>query len=127
MPKGDHDVGTGLVGAPACGDVMKLQIRVDEHGVISDVKFKTFGCGSAIASSSYMTERVKGMTLDQAGQVKNTEIAKELCLPPVKLHCSLLAEDAIKSAIKDYQTKREKRLAMAAAQPAASEPMMATA
>ncbi|EAL22833.1 hypothetical protein CNBB0540 [Cryptococcus deneoformans B-3501A] len=111
LPKGDFDVGTGLVGAPACGDVMKLQIRVGEDGVISEVKFKTFGCGSAIASSSYMTERVKGMTLDQAGAVKNTEIAKELCLPPVKLHCSLLAEDAIKSAIKDYQTKRAQRLA----------------
>ncbi|GFZ45883.1 Iron sulfur cluster scaffold protein 1 [Saitozyma sp. JCM 24511] len=120
MPKGDIDVGTGLVGAPACGDVMKLQIRVDEHGVISDVKFKTFGCGSAIASSSYMTERVKGMTLEQAGQVKNTEIAKELCLPPVKLHCSLLAEDAIKSAIKDYQVKREKRLSMASVSTAVS-------
>ncbi|WVQ78438.1 iron sulfur cluster assembly protein 1, mitochondrial [Cryptococcus sp. DSM 104549] len=115
MPKGDFDVGTGLVGAPACGDVMKLQIRVGEDGVISDVKFKTFGCGSAIASSSYMTERVKGMTLEQAGLVKNTEIAKELSLPPVKLHCSLLAEDAIKSAIKDYQSKRAKRLAAAGA------------
>ncbi|RSH93817.1 iron-binding protein [Saitozyma podzolica] len=129
MPKGDIDVGTGLVGAPACGDVMKLQIRVDEHGVISDVKFKTFGCGSAIASSSYMTERVKGMTLEQAGQVKNTEIAKELCLPPVKLHCSLLAEDAIKSAIKDYQVKREKRLSMASAAGSSMEtaPMAAPA
>ncbi|WVQ76566.1 FeS cluster assembly scaffold IscU [Cryptococcus sp. DSM 104548] len=110
MPKGDHDVGTGLVGAPACGDVMKLQIRVGEDGIISEVKFKTFGCGSAIASSSFMTEHVKGMTLEQAGMVKNTEIAKELCLPPVKLHCSLLAEDAIKSAIKDYQSKRAKRV-----------------
>ncbi|ODN88439.1 iron sulfur cluster assembly protein 1, mitochondrial [Cryptococcus wingfieldii CBS 7118] len=110
MPKGDQDVGTGLVGAPACGDVMKLQIRVGEDGIISEVKFKTFGCGSAIASSSFMTEHVKGMTLEQAGMVKNTEIAKELCLPPVKLHCSLLAEDAIKSAIKDYQSKRNKRV-----------------
>ncbi|WVQ99020.1 hypothetical protein IAU59_006152 [Kwoniella sp. CBS 9459] len=117
LPKGDNDVGTGLVGAPACGDVMKLQIRVGEDGVISEVKFKTFGCGSAIASSSYMTERVKGMTLEQAGAVKNTEIAKELCLPPVKLHCSLLAEDAIKSAIKDYQTKRAKRLSAGATPP----------
>ncbi|WVF71890.1 iron sulfur cluster assembly protein 1, mitochondrial [Kwoniella sp. CBS 6097] len=117
LPKGDNDVGTGLVGAPACGDVMKLQIRVGEDGVISEVKFKTFGCGSAIASSSYMTERVKGMTLEQAGAVKNTEIAKELCLPPVKLHCSLLAEDAIKSAIKDYQTKRSKRLSAGATPP----------
>ena len=139
------DVGTGLVGAPAyvtpllflqieltkrrransCGDVMKLQIRVDDKGIISDVKFKTFGCGSAIASSSYMTERVKGLSLDEAGKIKNTEIAKELALPPVKLHCSsvymslfsphlvdittsVLAEDAIRSAIKDYQTKRSK-------------------
>ncbi|KAJ7283835.1 FeS cluster assembly scaffold IscU [Mycena rebaudengoi] len=106
MPKGDLDVGTGLVGAPACGDVMKLQIRVDDNGVISDVKFKTFGCGSAIASSSYMTERVMGLTLEEAGKIKNTEIAKELCLPPVKLHCSMLAEDAIRSAIRDYRSKR---------------------
>ncbi|KAL7415554.1 NifU-like N terminal domain-containing protein [Mrakia frigida] len=106
MNKTDEDVGTGLVGAPACGDVMKLQIRVDENGIISDVRFKTFGCGSAIASSSFITEHVKGMTLDQAGKVKNTEIAKELSLPPVKLHCSMLAEDAIKSAIRDYKTKR---------------------
>ncbi|GLB33642.1 putative scaffold protein for the de novo synthesis of iron- sulfur (Fe-S) clusters within mitochondria [Lyophyllum shimeji] len=108
LPKGDIDVGTGLVGAPACGDVMKLQIRVDENGIISDVKFKTFGCGSAIASSSYMTERVKGLSLAEAGKIKNTEIAKELCLPPVKLHCSMLAEDAIRSAIRDYQSKRKK-------------------
>ncbi|CAI2179519.1 3296_t:CDS:2 [Funneliformis geosporum] len=107
LPKTDPDVGTGLVGAPACGDVMKLQIRVDEHsGKIVDVKFKTFGCGSAIASSSYMTERVRGMSLEEAGRIRNTEIAKELCLPPVKLHCSMLAEDAIKSAIKDYKSKR---------------------
>ncbi|RDB22616.1 Iron sulfur cluster assembly protein 1, mitochondrial [Hypsizygus marmoreus] len=106
LPKGDVDVGTGLVGAPACGDVMKLQIRVNEDGIISDVKFKTFGCGSAIASSSYMTERVKGLSLEEAGKIKNTEIAKELCLPPVKLHCSMLAEDAIRSAIRDYQSKR---------------------
>ncbi|KAF9008895.1 iron sulfur cluster assembly protein 1 [Cyathus striatus] len=108
LPKNDIDVGTGLVGAPACGDVMKLQIRVDENGVISDVKFKTFGCGSAIASSSYMTERVKGLSLEEAGKIKNTEIAKELCLPPVKLHCSMLAEDAIRSAIRDYRSKRQK-------------------
>ncbi|KAF4619843.1 hypothetical protein D9613_005502 [Agrocybe pediades] len=108
LPKNDIDVGTGLVGAPACGDVMKLQIRVDENGIISDVKFKTFGCGSAIASSSYMTERVKGLSLDEAGKIKNTEIAKELCLPPVKLHCSMLAEDAIRSAIRDYRSKRAK-------------------
>ncbi|TFK76070.1 iron sulfur cluster assembly protein 1 [Pluteus cervinus] len=106
LPKNDIDVGTGLVGAPACGDVMKLQIRVNEQGIISDVKFKTFGCGSAIASSSYMTERVKGLSLDEAGKIKNTEIAKELCLPPVKLHCSMLAEDAIRSAIRDYRAKR---------------------
>ncbi|KDQ64692.1 hypothetical protein JAAARDRAFT_167231 [Jaapia argillacea MUCL 33604] len=106
LPKNDKDVGTGLVGAPACGDVMKLQIRVDENGVISDVKFKTFGCGSAIASSSYMTERVKGLKLEDAEKIKNTEIAKELSLPPVKLHCSMLAEDAIRSAIRDYRQKR---------------------
>jgi len=107
MAKGDIDVGTGLVGAPACGDVMKLQIRVDSQGIISDVKFKTFGCGSAIASSSYLTERVKGMSLEDAGKIKNTEIAKELSLPPVKLHCSMLAEDAIRSAIRDYRRKQE--------------------
>jgi Fe-S cluster assembly scaffold IscU len=106
MSKTDVDVGTGLVGAPACGDVMKLQIRVDPtNNTISDVKFKTFGCGSAIASSSYMTELVRGMTLEEAGRVRNTDIAKELCLPPVKLHCSMLAEDAIKSAISNYYTK----------------------
>ncbi|KAE9378032.1 FeS cluster assembly scaffold IscU [Stipitochalara longipes BDJ] len=106
MSKTDTDVGTGLVGAPACGDVMKLQIRVDpSNNTISDVKFKTFGCGSAIASSSYLTELVRGMTLEEAGRVRNTEIAKELCLPPVKLHCSMLAEDAIKSAISNYYTK----------------------
>ncbi|KAI5851579.1 iron sulfur cluster assembly protein 1, mitochondrial [Morchella snyderi] len=109
MNKKDLDVGTGLVGAPACGDVMKLQIRVDSAtNTISDVKFKTFGCGSAIASSSYLTELVRGMTLEDAGRIKNTEIAKELCLPPVKLHCSMLAEDAIKSAIKDYQSKSKR-------------------
>ncbi|KAK2625237.1 hypothetical protein QTJ16_005606 [Diplocarpon rosae] len=106
MSKTDTDVGTGLVGAPACGDVMKLQIRVDpSNNTISDVKFKTFGCGSAIASSSYLTELVRGMTLEEAGRVRNTEIAKELCLPPVKLHCSMLAEDAIKSAITNYYSK----------------------
>lgn len=106
MGKGDVDVGTGLVGAPACGDVMKLQVKVDpETNKISDVKFKTFGCGSAIASSSYLTELVRGMTLEEAGRIRNTEIAKELCLPPVKLHCSMLAEDAIKSAISNYYTK----------------------
>ncbi|KAJ9603668.1 iron-binding protein [Cladophialophora chaetospira] len=106
MNKKDADVGTGLVGAPACGDVMKLQIKVDaDTQTIADVKFKTFGCGSAIASSSYLTELVRGMTLEQAGKIRNTEIAKELCLPPVKLHCSMLAEDAIKSAIGDYYKK----------------------
>ena len=107
MNKNDMDVGTGLVGAPACGDVMKLQIRVDDNGIINDVKFKTFGCGSAIASSSYVTELVRGMSLDDASKIKNTTIAKELSLPPVKLHCSMLAEDAIKSAIKDYNSKRK--------------------
>lgn len=109
MDKSLSNVGTGLVGAPACGDVMRLQIKVnDKTGVIEDVKFKTFGCGSAIASSSYATELVKGMTLDEAANIKNTTIAKELSLPPVKLHCSMLAEDAIKSAIKDYRAKRGK-------------------
>ncbi|OCK79183.1 iron sulfur cluster assembly protein-like protein 1 [Lepidopterella palustris CBS 459.81] len=109
MSKNDTDVGTGLVGAPACGDVMKLQIRVDPNSnTISDVKFKTFGCGSAIASSSYLTELVRGMTLEDAAKIRNTEIAKELCLPPVKLHCSMLAEDAIKSAISNYYTKNPK-------------------
>lgn len=107
MSKKDTDVGVGLVGAPACGDVMKLSIRVNEDGIISDVRFKTFGCGSAIASSSYMTERVKGMTLEEAGGIKNTEIARDLSLPPVKLHCSMLAEDAIKSAIRNYKWKRD--------------------
>lgn len=107
LDKNDADVGTGLVGAPACGDVMRLQIKVDEEtGVIQDVKFKTFGCGSAIASSSYVTELVKGKTLEEAMTIKNTAIAKELSLPPVKLHCSMLAEDAIKSAVKDYRSKR---------------------
>ncbi|KAJ1973298.1 iron-binding protein [Dimargaris xerosporica] len=106
LPKNDPTVGTGLVGAPACGDVMKLQIKVDDDGTIVDVKFKTFGCGSAIASSSFVTEKVRGLHLDEASKIKNTEIAKELSLPPVKLHCSMLAEDAIKSAIKDYRRKR---------------------
>ncbi|KAL8932515.1 MAG: hypothetical protein Q9216_006804 [Gyalolechia sp. 2 TL-2023] len=112
MSKTDAAVGTGLVGAPACGDVMKLQIRVDpKTDRIEDVKFKTFGCGSAIASSSYLTELVRGMTLEDAGKVRNTEIARELCLPPVKLHCSMLAEDAIKSAISNYYTKNPKAAA----------------
>jgi nitrogen fixation NifU-like protein len=103
--KGDPSVGTGMVGAPACGDVMKLQIKVNEQGVIEDARFKTYGCGSAIASSSLLTEWVKGKTLDQAAQIKNTQIAEELALPPVKIHCSVLAEDAIKAAVADYQTK----------------------
>jgi nitrogen fixation NifU-like protein len=98
------DVGTGMVGAPACGDVMRLQIQVDE-GIITNAKFKTYGCGSAIASSSLLTEWVKGRTLDEAASIKNTEIAEELCLPPVKIHCSVLAEDAIKAAVKDYKLK----------------------
>jgi nitrogen fixation NifU-like protein len=101
----DDSVGTGMVGAPACGDVMKLQIRV-EDGIITDAKFKTYGCGSAIASSSLVTEWVKGKTLEQAGSIKNSEIAEELALPPVKIHCSILAEDAIKAAIADYNTKK---------------------
>jgi iron-sulfur cluster assembly enzyme ISCU, mitochondrial len=110
LEKSDPDVGTGLVGAPACGDVMKLQIKVDsETGIISDVRFKTFGCGSAIASSSLATEWIKGRTLEEAMSLKNAEIAKELCLPPVKLHCSMLAEDAIKSAVKDYQKKKQQQ------------------
>ena len=105
LDKNDADVGTGLVGAPACGDVMKLQIRVKD-GIIEDAKFKTFGCGSAIASSSLVTERVKGLTVEQAMEIKNSQIAEELSLPPVKIHCSVLAEDAIKAAIEDYKQKR---------------------
>jgi len=105
--KNDPRVGTGLVGAPACGDVMKLQVLVNDAGVIEDAKFKTFGCGSAIASSSLVTEWVKGRTVEEALQIKNTQIAEELNLPPVKIHCSVLAEDAIKAALKDYTTKRE--------------------
>lgn len=104
----DKDVGTGMVGAPACGDVMRLQIKVNEKGVIEDACFKTYGCGSAIASSSLVTEWVKGKTLDEASKIKNSEIAEELALPPVKIHCSVLAEDAIKAAIADYKTKQEK-------------------
>jgi nitrogen fixation NifU-like protein len=103
--KGDIQVGTGMVGAPACGDVMKLQIKVSENGIIEDAKFKTYGCGSAIASSSLLTEWVKGKSLDEAREIKNTDIAEELALPPVKIHCSVLAEDAIKAAIEDYQGK----------------------
>jgi len=104
FPKDDADVGTGMVGAPACGDVMKLQIKV-KNGIIEDAKFKTYGCGSAIASSSLVTTWIKGKTLDQAATIKNTAIAEELALPPVKIHCSILAEDAIKAAIQDYKVK----------------------
>ena len=104
--KNDADVGTGMVGAPACGDVMKLQIRV-EDGIITDARFKTYGCGSAIASSSLITELVKGMSLDQASSIKNSDIAEELALPPVKIHCSILAEDAIKAAVADYRAKHD--------------------
>ena len=106
--KDDPTVGTGMVGAPACGDVMKLQIKVGTDGIITDARFKTYGCGSAIASSSLITEMVKGMTLDQAGSIKNSEIAEELALPPVKIHCSILAEDAVKAAIADYKKKDKK-------------------
>jgi nitrogen fixation NifU-like protein len=111
LDKNDDEVGTGLVGAPACGDVMKLQIRVSRDGIIQDAVFKTFGCGSAIASSSLATEMIKGKTLDQAMEIKNTQLVEELNLPPVKIHCSVLAEDAIKAAIADYQKKhgRKKR------------------
>ena len=116
LDKNAEDVGTGLVGAPACGDVMKLQIKVGVDGLIEDAKFKTFGCGSAIASSSLVTEWVKGKTLDQAAAIRNTEIAKHLSLPPVKIHCSVLAEDAIKAAIADYRAK-----AKAAKKPQAAE------
>ena len=105
LDKTDLEVGTGIVGAPACGDVMKLQIKVDSNGVIKDAKFKTYGCGSAIASSSLVTEWVKGKTLDQAATITNTDIAEHLVLPPVKIHCSILAEDAIKAAIADYKSK----------------------
>ena len=112
------DVGTGLVGAPACGDVMRLQIRVNAEGVIEDARFKTFGCGSAIASSSLATEWIKGKKVDEAGQLSNSQIAAELNLPPVKIHCSVLAEDAIKSAIEDYKKKREAKKALENAAPA---------
>jgi len=105
--KDDNSVGTGMVGAPACGDVMKLQIKVNDNGIIEDAKFKTYGCGSAIASSSLVTEWVKGKTLDEAGSIKNSAIAEELSLPPVKIHCSILAEDAIKAAIEDYRKKHQ--------------------
>ena len=113
LDKADDNVGTGLVGAPACGDVMRLQIRVDDDGVIQDAKFKTFGCGSAIASSSLATEWIKGRTVDEAAALQNSEIAAELSLPPVKIHCSVLAEDAVKSAIEDYKQKKVTREALA--------------
>jgi nitrogen fixation NifU-like protein len=122
LDKEADDVGTGLVGAPACGDVMKLQIRVNDQGVIEDAKFKTFGCGSAIASSSLVTEWVKGKTVDQAMLIKNTDVAEELHLPPVKIHCSVLAEDAIKAAVTDWQRKQATRAAPAAAPAKAAEP-----
>ena len=112
MDKGDDNVGTGLVGAPACGDVMRLQIRVDDNGTIADAKFKTFGCGSAIASSSLATEWLKGRTLEEATKIKNRDIAEELNLPPVKIHCSVLAEDAIKSAIEDFRRKQKAKRAL---------------
>ena len=105
FPKDDPTVGTGMVGAPACGDVMKLQIKVNAQGIIEDARFKTYGCGSAIASSSLVTEWVKGKSLDDALRIRNTQIAEELALPPVKIHCSILAEDAIKAAVKDYQSR----------------------
>jgi nitrogen fixation NifU-like protein len=107
MDKNDPSVATGMVGAPACGDVMKLQLKISDEGIIEDAKFKTYGCGSAIASSSLVTEWVKGKSIDEAGEIKNTAIAEELALPPVKIHCSILAEDAIKAAIEDYQSKQD--------------------
>jgi nitrogen fixation protein NifU and related proteins len=113
LDKDDPSVGTGLVGAPACGDVMRLQIKVNDQGVIEDAKFKTFGCGSAIASSSLATEWIKGKTIDEAASIKNSQIAEELSLPPVKIHCSVLAEDAIKSAIEDFKQKRAARKSLA--------------
>ena len=109
LDKEDEKVGTGMVGAPACGDVMKLQIKINDLGIIEEAKFKTFGCGSAIASSSLITTWIKGKTIEEAGFIKNVQIAKELSLPPVKIHCSVLAEDAIKAAIKDYRNKNDKK------------------
>jgi nitrogen fixation NifU-like protein len=106
MDKSDPSVATGMVGAPACGDVMKLQLKISSEGIIEDAKFKTYGCGSAIASSSLVTEWVKGKTIEEAGKIKNTDISEELALPPVKIHCSILAEDAIKAAIEDYKSKQ---------------------
>ena len=121
LDKNDQSVGTGLVGAPACGDVMRLQIKVSEDGKIQDAKFKTFGCGSAIASSSLATEWVKGLTIDEALAIKNTQIVKELALPPVKIHCSVLAEDAIKAAIADYKKKHEAQSRQPRADPIVEE------
>jgi nitrogen fixation protein NifU and related proteins len=118
LDKNDESVGTGLVGAPACGDVMRLQIKVNDQGVIEDAKFKTFGCGSAIASSSLATEWIKGKSIDEAETIKNSQIAEELNLPPVKIHCSVLAEDAIKSAIEDYRKKRAARQSLSQPAPA---------
>jgi nitrogen fixation NifU-like protein len=110
LDKEDPNVGTGMVGAPACGDVMKLQIKVDQKGIIEEAKFKTYGCGSAIASSSLITEWVKGKSVEEAAKIRNTEIASELSLPPVKIHCSILAEDAIKAAVEDYKKKSDRNL-----------------
>ena len=120
LPKDDPNVGTGVVGAPECGDVMKLQLKISDAGVVEDARFKTFGCGSAIASSSYVTELVKGKTVDEVMQIKNTQIVQELSLPPVKIHCSVLAEDGIKAAISDWKKKRE------GAAPATTKPAKAS-
>jgi len=122
LDKSDDSVGTGMVGAPACGDVMKLQIKVSASGVIEDAKFKTYGCGSAIASSSLVTEWVKGKSLDEAMSIRNTQIAEELALPPVKIHCSILAEDAIKAAVEDYRNKHPETAAASAASAAQATP-----
>src|SRR6188768_699689 len=127
LDKADPNVGTGVVGAPECGDVMKLQIRVNDDGVIEDAKFKTFGCGSAIASSSLATEWIKGRRLEEAETILNSQIAEELSLPPVKIHCSVLAEDAIKSAIEDYKAKRAARQALDASSPEVPAAAVATA
>ena len=126
LDKSAENVGTGLVGAPACGDVMRLQIQVSEDGVIEDARFKTFGCGSAIASSSLATEWIKGKSVEEAASIKNSEIAEELNLPPVKIHCSVLAEDAIKSAVEDYKKKRAARQALSGDEPAATTEEAAT-
>ncbi len=126
LDKGADNVGTGLVGAPACGDVMRLQIQVSDDGVIEDARFKTFGCGSAIASSSLATEWIKGKTVDEAAGIKNSQIAEELNLPPVKIHCSVLAEDAIKSAVEDYKKKRAARKALGAEAPSSAKKEAAT-